>query len=157
MPASGPTAYARDMKLVSKVMLGFGALLVLIQLVRPSQTNPPVTGKIQAPPEVAVLLERACNDCHSNETKWPWYSQVAPFSWLVSRDVKDGRKHLNFSEWENYEEGRKLKKLEEVAEEVEAGEMPMELYVPLHPEAKLSPDERRVLVEWAKAKGATAP
>ncbi len=145
------------MKPFSKVLLGFSALLLLIQLVRPSQTNPPVTGKIKAPPEVATLLERACNDCHSNETKWPWYSQVAPFSWLVARDVNDGRKRLNFSEWENYEEGRKLKKLEDVAEEVGAGEMPLAVYVPLHPEAKLTQPERALLVEWAKRKGAPAP
>ena len=145
------------MKLVSKVLLGFGALLVLIQLVRPSQTNPPSTGTIQAPAEVITLLERACYDCHSNETKWPWYSQVAPVSWLVSRDVNDARKHLNFSEWENYEAGRKLKKLEELVEEVGEGEMPLAIYVPLHPEAKLTAADRSVLVEWAKRKGAPAP
>ena len=145
------------MKLVSKVLLGVGALLVLIQLIRPSQMNPPVTGKIQAPAEVITLLERACYDCHSNETKWPWYSQVAPVSWLVSRDVNDARKHLNFSEWENYEAGRKLKKLEELVEEVGEGEMPLAIYLPLHPEAKLTAADRSVLVEWAKRKGAPAP
>ena len=141
-----PTA----MKLASKVMLGLGGVLVLIQLVRPAQTNPPVTGLIQAPPEVMTLLKRSCWDCHSNESIWPWYSQVAPVSWLVTRDVNDGRKHLNFSEWQGSEEGRKLKKLEEIAEEVGEGEMPMAIYVPMHPEAKLTEAEKKVLVDWAK-------
>lgn len=139
------------MKLASKVMLGVGGVLVLIQLVRPAQTNPPVTGVVQAPPEVMTLLQRSCWDCHSNETRWPWYSQVAPVSWLLTRDVRDGREHLNFSEWQGYEEGRQLKKLQEIAEEVEEGEMPMAIYLPLHPEAKLTAAERTTLVEWAKA------
>lgn len=132
-------------------MLGLGGVLVLIQLVRPAQTNPPVTGLIQAPPEVMTLLKRSCWDCHSNESIWPWYAQVAPMSWLVTKDVNDGRKHLNFSEWQGYEEGRKLKKLEEIAEEVGEGEMPLAIYVPMHPEAKLTEAEKKVLVDWAKA------
>ena len=145
------------MKLLPKVLLGFAGLVVLLQLIRPSQTNPPVTGEIQAPAEVSAVLKRSCYDCHSNETKWPWYSQVAPFSWLVSRDVNDGRKHLNFSEWEGYEAGRKLKKFKEVSEEVGEGEMPMDIYLPLHPEAKLTEAEKALLVEWAKRDGAPAP
>jgi len=145
------------MKLASKVMLGVGGVLVLIQLIRPEQTNPPVTAAVVAPPEVMTLLKRSCWDCHSNETVWPWYAQVAPVSWLVTRDVNHGRKHLNFSEWQGYEEGRKLKKLKEVAEEVEEGEMPLAIYLPLHPEAKLTPAERTTLVEWAKAGSATGP
>lgn len=142
------------MKLFPKVMIGFGAVLVLIQLARPTQTNPPTTAEIQAPAEVVTLLKRSCYDCHSNETKWPWYSQVAPVSWLVSRDVNDGRKHLNFSDWESYEPGRKLKKFKEIEEEVGEGEMPMAIYLPLHPEAKLTDAERTLLVEWAKRAGA---
>ena len=145
------------MKVASKVLLGVGGVLVLIQLVRPAQTNPPVTGLVQAPPEVMTLLKRSCWDCHSNESVWPWYAQVAPVSRLVARDVNGGRKHLNFSEWQGYEEGRKLKKLEEIAEEGEEGEMPMAIYLPLHPEAKLTAAERTTLVEWAKAGGAPGP
>ena len=145
------------MKVLPKVALGFGVLVLLIQVVRPEQTNPPVTGEIQAPAEVMSLLKRSCYDCHSNESKWPWYSQVAPVSWLVTKDVNDGRKHLNFSVWQGYEEGRKLKKFKEIAEEVGEGEMPMDLYLPLHPEAKLTPAETTLLVEWAKRDGAAAP
>ncbi len=142
------------MKLLPKILIGVVAVFVLAQLVRPEKTNPPVTGELKAPAAVATVLRRACYDCHSNESKWPWYSQVAPVSWLVTRDVNEGRKHLNFSVWESYEAGRKAKKLEGIAEEVGQGEMPMAIYVPLHPEAKLSDADKALVVEWAKKGGA---
>lgn len=145
------------MKLLPKILLGVAGVLVVIQVVRPDHTNPPVTGQIKAPPEVLTLLKRSCFDCHSNETTWPWYSQIAPVSWLVARDVKEGRKHLNFSEWEGYEAGRKAKKLEETASEVGEGGMPMEIYLPMHPDAKLSEGDRKVLVDWAKGGNAPPP
>lgn len=129
-------------------------VLVLIQFVRPEQTNPPVTGDIAAPPEVAKVLRKSCYDCHSNETTWPWYSKVAPVSWLVTRDVNEGRKELNFSEWQSFADKRKDKKFEEIADEVGEGEMPMAIYLPMHPEAKLSDAEKTLLVEWAKKRGA---
>ena len=141
------------MKLLPKVMIGLGAVVVLIQLVRPSMENAPVTGDIVVPAEVHTLLKRSCYDCHSNETTWPWYSQVAPVSWLVARDVNGGRKHLNFSSWESYEPGRKLKKLKEIAEEVGDGEMPMAIYVVMHSEAKLTEAEKKTIVDWAKGAG----
>ncbi|MFZ5439092.1 MAG: heme-binding domain-containing protein [Myxococcota bacterium] len=137
-------------KLLPKMFLGLAALLLLAQVIRPEKTNPPVTGDVGAPPEVAAVLRRACYDCHSNETKWPWYSNVAPISWLVVRDVNEGRKHLNFSEWQAYEPGRRAHKLEETEGEVAEGEMPMAIYVPLHPEAKLSEADKQLLIEWAK-------
>ncbi|HEY0882144.1 MAG TPA: heme-binding domain-containing protein [Archangium sp.] len=139
------------MKLFPKVLLAVLAVFLLMQVARPEQTNPPVTGDVGAPPEVAAILKKACYDCHSNETKWPWYSQVAPVSWLVANHVKDGRKHLNFSEWQGYEDGRKLKKLEETAEEVGEGEMPIPGYSALHAEAKLTDAEKKAIVEWAKS------
>lgn len=138
------------MKWFPKVLLGLGVVFLLLQVARPAKTNPPVTGKVDAPPPIATLLERACNDCHSNETRWPWYSQVSPFSWLLTRDVNEARKHLNFSEWQGYEADRKLKKLKEIEEEVSAGEMPLANYLLLHPEAKLTDAERTALVDWTK-------
>jgi len=141
-------------KLLPKILLGLGVVLVLIQFVRPEQTNPPVTGDINAPPEVAKVLRKSCYDCHSNETTWPWYSKVAPVSWLVTRDVNEGRKELNFSEWQSFADKRKDKKFEEIADEVGEGEMPMAIYLPMHPEAKLSDAEKTLLVEWAKKRGA---
>ena len=140
-------------KLLPKVLVGLVVVFGLMQLARPEHTNPPVTGEIKVSPEVNAVLRRACYDCHSNETVWPWYSQIAPVSWLVARDVNDGRKHLNFLVWESYDEKRRAKKLTEISEEVGEGEMPMAIYLPAHPDAKLSEAEKTLLVEWAKAVG----
>ena len=119
-------------------------LLVLAQAVPygRNHNNPPVR---QEPrwdnPTTRVLAVRACFDCHSNETEWPWYSHVAPVSWLVQHDVDDGRKHLNFSEWDRPQEDA-----HEAAEEAEEGEMPPWFYLPLHAHARLSDPERGALV-----------
>lgn len=109
-------------------------------------SNPPT---IKEPPwnspETRELFRRACFDCHSNETKWRWYSYVAPASWLVARDVNEGRRHLNFSEW-----NQPQKHAEHVVEEVKSGDMPLWFYVPLHPSAKLSDAEKQALMEGAE-------
>ncbi len=133
-----------------------GAVLLALQLVPVPRTNPPVTGEIDAPPDVKAVLRRSCWDCHSNETVWPWYAKVAPVSFLVSRDTVQGRKHLNFSEWSSYSPTRQKKKLEETAKEVDEGEMPMAIYLPMHPEAKLSAADKALLVEWARKAAASS-
>jgi hypothetical protein len=138
------------MKLPAKIGLGFLGVLALSQAIRPDHTNPPATVEVQAPPDVAKVLKRACYDCHSNQTTWPWYSQIAPVSWLVARDVNEGRRHLNFSYWDSYEPAKRAKKLEHVESEVKEGEMPMAIYVPLHPEAKLSEADKALLIGWAQ-------
>ncbi len=101
------------------------------------------------PQDVAVLLKNACYDCHSNETVYPWYSYVAPVSWLVIRDVNEGREELNFSEWEQMKITKKAKALEEIADEVSDGSMPMFIYPIMHKNAKLSGDDRKLIVDWA--------
>ncbi len=132
--------------------LGLALIVILIgiQLIPADKRNPPERGAAAAPGEVQVLLRRACFDCHSNETVWPWYSQIAPGSLLIARDVKNGRKEVNFSTWEKYDEKRKARKLKEIAKQVEKGGMPLFYYLPLHPEAKLSPAERELIINWAK-------
>lgn len=112
-----------------------------------AHTNPP--GRTEpkwSSPEVRALAQRACFDCHSNETRWPWYSHVAPVSWLVQRDVDKGRSKLNFSEWQLPQ-----KEADEAAEEVQKGEMPMKIFLPLHPEARLTDAERLQLIAGLKA------
>lgn len=125
-------------------------ILIGIQFIPIDKSNPPERGAAVAPAEVQALLRRACFDCHSNETVWPWYSQIAPASLLIAQDVKKGRKEVNFSTWEKYDEKRKARKLKEIAKEVEKGDMPLFYYLPLHPDAKLSPAERDLIVKWAK-------
>ena len=136
-----------------KAALGAGGVAVLIQLVSFERTNPPVTGEVEAPPEVKALLKRACFDCHSHDTTWPWYSKVAPVSWLVHRDVVEGRKHLNFSTWAAVKPERKAKKFDDIVEEVEGGDMPPWFYLPMHPEAKLTPEEQQTILRWARHAG----
>jgi len=132
--------------------IGFAAIAILlaIQLIPVERSNPPVSSEVPADPATREILRRACYDCHSNETVWPWYSRVAPISLLVGHDVEEGREHLNFSTWDRYDAKKRRKKLDEVVEEVEEGNMPLWFYVPLHPEAKLSDDERRAITTWAK-------
>ena len=127
-------------------------IAVGIQLIPVNRTNPPVTGEIKAPEEVMAILHRSCFDCHSNETKWPWYSYVAPASWLVAKDVRDGRGHINFSEWADYNSKQKEHKQEECGEMVAIGEMPLWFYLPLHSESNLSEEDIELLVSWSGVK-----
>jgi len=131
-------------------------LLVVIQAVRPAKTNPAIDesrtiqAHAQVSPQVSAILERACYDCHSNKTIWPWYSQVAPVSWLLVSDVNDGRKDLSFSDWARYDAKRAARKLQELCEQVEKGEMPLKSYLLIHPTAKLSDSDKKILCDWAK-------
>ena len=141
------------MKVVVKITgIMIGLILVgflLIQLIPygRNHTNPPVT---QEPawdtPQTRELVKRACFDCHSNETTWPWYSNIAPVSWLVFRDVVDGRRRLNFSEWH-----RPRFRSGDMVGIVLEGEMPPSFYLPLHPSARLSASEKQLLVKGLTA------
>ncbi|MFG0317880.1 MAG: heme-binding domain-containing protein [Planctomycetota bacterium JB042] len=131
-------------------------VLVALQFVPVERENPPVSGDVDAPPPVDAILRRSCYDCHSNETRWPWYAKVAPISWLVARDVNDGREHLNFSEWTSLPAGEKRHELREVWEEVEAGEMPLALYLFMHGDARLGPADLEALHDWTLGAGQDA-
>ncbi|HSP70698.1 MAG TPA: heme-binding domain-containing protein [Bryobacteraceae bacterium] len=137
------------MTLALKTLLGVGVLLLAAQIIPygKDHTNPPV---LKEPawdrPETRRLARLACFDCHSNETVWPWYSKVAPVSWLVYRDVTEGRAELNFSEWD-----RPQKEAKESAKVIRNGEMPPSTYLPTHPEARLSPLEREALAAGLQA------
>lgn len=116
---------------------------VLIQLVPVEKTNPPVVSEpAWDSPETRALVKATCFDCHSNETVWPWYARVAPSSWLVARDVKEGRSELNFSEWTGQQE-----ELDEMVEVVREGEMPPWYYAIMHQEAQLSDAEKQALID----------
>ncbi len=140
-----------------KILLVIVLVLFAIQLVPVPLENPPVTAEMQAPDQVRSLLESSCYDCHSNQTVWPWYSHVAPVSWLVYRDIKKARDELNFSLWGEYTDRRRDHKLEEIEEKVSEGEMPLKIYLLLHPDAKLSDADRQTLVDWAGTERAAIP
>jgi mono/diheme cytochrome c family protein len=134
--------------MLRKALVWFGVtsviLLVLIQLVPYGRDhdNPPVTGEpAWDSPATRALSVTACFDCHGNETAWPWYTNVAPISWLVQRDVDEGREVLNFSEWGSGQEAN------EAAEAVREGEMPPASYLWLHPDARFSDADRQALID----------
>jgi hypothetical protein len=129
-------------------------LLVGIQFVPVSRTNPPIQTALDTPPEVDEVLRRACFDCHSNETRWPWYSRVAPVSWLVASDVAKARGEVNFSEWPMFEREEQEHSFKDIVEQVGEGKMPLWNYIMMHPEARLDAADRETLVKWAKQEAA---
>lgn len=133
-------------------LIGAVALLAILLLVQAvpygrNHDNPTVAAEPEWDhPQTRELFYRACGDCHSNETRWPWYSQIAPASWLVQRDVEEGREHLNVSEW-----GQGEQEADEAAEMLEEGEMPLWFYLPLHAEARLTEQEKDQLIRGLEA------
>jgi len=146
---------------MSKRLKIFGGIclvaVIALQFTNPPHTNPPVSPGHDAlasnapPAAVAAMLKNACYDCHSFETKWPWYSYVAPMSWYVARDIDAARGALNFSEWPQDDPKRARKRWRHVADEVQNGEMPLAGYALIHREAHLDDQQRSELVKWAQA------
>lgn len=138
----------------------FGALVAafaLLQSTNPARTNPPVKNNfpvMNAPPQVAAMLRASCYDCHSHETRWPWYSHIAPVSWLVVSDVNDGREHLNLSDWPVDDPARAAKKLENMSEKIGYEEMPLKKYTLIHADARLTDGQRKELTNWLDAEAA---
>lgn len=125
-----------------------------IQLVQPERTNPPVDesktiyAHINVPPEVKAILERSCYDCHTHYTKWPWYSYIAPTSWLVARDVKNGRSNMNLSTWGDYTQKKQISKLDQICQELMDDAMPIKPYRIMHPNAALTKAEVDLICTW---------
>lgn len=122
--------------------------LIAIQIYPVGRENPPVESDLDAPADVKAILKRACYDCHSNETNWNWYAYIAPVSWLIVSDVKEGRGHLNFSVWGQYSEKKRRHKAGEIMDEINGGEMPLASYVRMHSEAKLGVADIEILKRW---------
>ncbi len=131
------------------VALAGAAVFVGIQFIPVDRTNPAVTADIEIPAEVKTVLQTSCYDCHSNQTRWPWYNRIAPVSWLITHDVEEAREHLNFSEWDRLGADKRAEMREEIWEDVEGGEMPLWFYLPMHPEARIDDRDRKILKAWA--------
>ncbi len=130
--------------------------LVAIQFIRPEKNeggyeslNTFIT-ETKPTPAVSEIMEIACYDCHSNQTRYPWYAEVAPVSLWLADHIEDGKKHLNFADWDKYSAKRKDHKLDELIEEVEEGEMPLESYTFIHHDADLTEEQVEILLNWAK-------
>ena len=136
-------------RLLVRIVLVLLVVLVVIQVIPVNRTNPPVTADIPTSSEVKAVLRRACYDCHSNETVYPWYSRIAPVSWILAQHVSEGREELNFSIWHQYNAEDQGEKIHESWETVVEGEMPPRYYTIMHRDALLSPEDRAVLQTWA--------
>jgi hypothetical protein len=143
-----PSRFAKGAR---RLALVCALVLAAVQLARPVHSNPPGSGGLVAPAETSEVLRHACYDCHSNETRWPWYASVAPLSWLIRHDVDEGRRRLNFSNWQDYASDPETAahKLDEIAKAVTRGDMAPWHYRLLHPSARLGEEDRARLARWA--------
>jgi hypothetical protein len=134
---------------MKRALFIFLIIFIVMQFIRPDRTNIAVekTMEIQTPMEITQIFQAACYDCHSNETKWPWYSQIAPFSWVIQNHVTEGRKALNFSTWEKYTQEEKKEHLKDIYRTVYAA-MPLPSYIFAHEEANLTKEQRSTVRDW---------
>lgn len=138
------------------VVVVFALSFLVLQFFRIDKTNPPVVqaetleAAVAVPADVSQILGRACNDCHTNTTTYPWYSNIQPSGWFLKSHIDDGRRHLNFSVFNTYAPTKKTKKLEEICEQVESKEMPLPSYLWIHSESTLSASDAKALCDWTK-------
>jgi hypothetical protein len=145
--------------MVRKILLLLLAALVIIQFFQPEKNESidiagqanDISNCMAVSDTVQALLGTSCYDCHSNNTKYPWYAEVQPVGWWLSHHVNEGKKELNFNEFATYNLRRKYKKLEEIAEQVKTGEMPLSSYTIIHKDAVLNNDQKLLITAWANA------
>lgn len=141
--------------MIKKILLVLLAALLIIQLFHPKKNKsegpqPNYIGNVYAvPDDVKAILSKACNDCHSNNTVYPWYSKVQPVDWWMNRHIIDGKKHLNFDEYTNRTAFSQFHKMEETIEMIKEGEMPLNSYTWIHKDAKLTAEEKAKVIDWA--------
>jgi hypothetical protein len=138
---------------MKRALLIIFSILIIMQFFQVDKENKEIdtTLEIKAPDNIMTMLKNACYDCHSNQTKWPWYSNIAPFSWAINTHVKYGRKSLNFSTWEEYSLEEKNKKMKEVFRTAYAS-MPLSSYIRFHEEADLTREQRTQIRDWTGVK-----
>lgn len=141
--------------MIKKITILFAIVLIAIQFIKPeknisteAQPND-IAVAMNVPDNVNIILRKACYDCHSNTTNYPWYANIQPVAWWMADHIKEGKKELNFSEFGSFKLKRKIKKFTEIADEVTEGEMPLGSYTWIHKDAKLSKDETNLLINWA--------
>lgn len=140
-----------------KAIIALVVIIIVIQFFGIDKTNPTADMskdfiEIYNPPTtIAEMIKSSCYDCHSYHSKYPWYANVAPVSWIVKNHINDGRRHLNFSIWTDYKEAKKEHKIQECIDEIKSEEMPLKPYLLLHDEAKLTEAQKNELVNWLKS------
>ncbi|SNR39607.1 heme-binding domain-containing protein [Lutibacter flavus] len=140
---------------MKKVLLGIVVAIILIQVIRPEknesndETNA-ITAVMNVPATIQKIIKTSCADCHSNKTNYPWYSEIAPVSWYLASHVNDGKEHLNFSEWAAYNKNQKSHIIKDLEEELEDHKMPLNSYLWIHKDAKLSAEQYQLMLNWVK-------
>jgi len=138
---------------MKKVLFVILAAFILIQFIRPAkndsknETNA-ISTAMEIPVEVNKIIQTSCADCHTNSTKYPWYNEIAPASWYLAQHVKEGKEHLNFSEWTAYNKDQQEHLLKDLKEVLDEREMPLESYLLIHKDAKLTENQYQILYDW---------
>lgn len=141
--------------MLKRILLLLLLALVVIQFIHPAKNESPgeqpnrIASRYEVPPTVQEILSKACNDCHTNNTRYPWYAKIQPVDWWLTDHVNEGKKELNLDEYANRSLRYQYHKLEEIAEQVKEGEMPLNSYTWMHGDAKLTEAEKTTLVSWA--------
>lgn len=141
-----------------KILLGIGLVLIAIQFIRPSRNissqilATDITKTVKVSDSVQAVLKKACYDCHSNNTNYPWYSNIQPVGWFLANHVSGGKRHLNFSEFGSYSKRRQLSKLNDIANEIQDDDMPLTSYKLMHKEARLTAYEKSLVIKWSQQK-----
>lgn len=151
--------FLQKLKKLSKwklIVLIFLVVFLILQCIRPAYNNGELKGEndifhvVEVPDDVNAILDKACYDCHSNHTEYPWYAQIQPVGWWINNHVEDGKEELNFSEFASMKTKGQLHKLHECIEMIEDNEMPLESYTKIHSDAILTAEEKEKVIEWAK-------
>ncbi len=143
------------MSRTQKIFIVLIVLVIAIQFIRPErniENNPSrydIFHKTGQPAEISAMVQSACYDCHSNRTAYPWYASVAPVSWIIANHVKEGKEHLNFSDWKLLDKAQQQHALEEIVEVLEKQEMPLKPYQWLHSEAEMTSEKSIQIIDWA--------
>lgn len=141
--------------IIKKTLLGLLVVLVVIQFIHPDKnisstlTAQDMNAMYPIPDSVNVVLQKACYDCHSNNTKYPWYNNIQPVAWWLNDHISEGKRELNFSEFGKRTLPKQAKKLKKLAHEVEDGGMPLDSYTWIHKDAKLTDQEKKMIIDWA--------
>lgn len=138
-----------------KILLAILTVLIVIQFIQPARNEngqalpKDISRTISIPSNVQLVLQTACYDCHSNNTNYPWYANIQPMGWLLSSHIKDGKAELNFNEFGSYSQRRQQSKLKSIASQVKDDEMPLASYMMLHKKAKLTKEQKGLIIDWA--------
>lgn len=141
---------------MKKILLGILAIFILIQFFRPEKNNSKnemnaMSTVMEIPVEVTKIIQTSCADCHTNSTNYPWYSEIAPVSWYLAQHVKEGKEHLNFSEWTTYNKDQQEHIINDLKEVLNDREMPLKSYLLIHKDAKLTENQYQIMYDWANS------